>query len=166
MWVQTQQNQDQCRKSKRRVGKEKDWDGEREGCGQQKGGPGNGKSNKVGNHAALRSLLGSMVFNHLSLNHNNKPNLIVLAMPHSPNQPPWWGDTEGKEYYPGKRGNTPVDRSSTLVLLWQYLFQQCCCPSQTTKGLTRPDTLYCVYYSNVAESIYETNVVKYAAFIH
>lgn len=41
------------------------------------------------NHAALGCLLESLLLDHLGLNQDNNPKLVVPAIPHSPNQLPW-----------------------------------------------------------------------------
>lgn len=68
-------------------------------------------------HVALECLLGSIVFQHLILNQDNLTKPVVLAMPHSPNQLPWLGDTGGKEYFPWQAREHPIRQVKNLNIM-------------------------------------------------
>lgn len=59
------------------------------------------------NHVALECLLGSILFQQLSLNQDHHTKAVVLAMPHSPNQLPWLETQGERNPLPGKQGITP-----------------------------------------------------------
>lgn len=111
-----QQNWD--KKKQGEEGKGKDWIGEREVCQQEKKGQEMGKVIvRYEDHVALECLLGSIVFQHLSLNQDNLTKPVVLAVPHSPNQLPWSGDTGGKEYFPWQAREHPIRQVKNLNIM-------------------------------------------------
>lgn len=69
------------------------------------------------NHIALECLLGSILFQHLSLNQDHQTKPVVLAMPHSPNQLPWLGDTGRKEYFAWQAKEHPIRQVKDLNAL-------------------------------------------------
>lgn len=78
----------------------KDCIGEREVLQQEKKGQEMGKGIiSYENHVALECLLGSILFQHLSLNQDHQIKPVVLDIPYSPNQLPGLGDTGEKEYF-------------------------------------------------------------------
>lgn len=69
---------------------------------------------KYENHVALGCLLGSILFQHLSLNQDHQTRAVVLAMPHSPDQLPWLGDTGGKESFAWQAREHPIRQDKHL----------------------------------------------------
>lgn len=69
------------------------------------------------NHVALECLLGNILFQHLSLNQDHQTKAVVLAMPHSPNQLLWLGDTGGKESFAWQAREHPISQSKHLNIV-------------------------------------------------
>lgn len=80
-----------------------------------KKGTGNRKGDE--NHVALDCLLGSILFQHLSLNQDHQTKPVVLAMPHSPNQLLWLGHMGGKEYFPWQARKHPIRQVKHLNIV-------------------------------------------------
>lgn len=59
------------------------------------------------NHLALECLLGSILFQELSLNQDHQTKAAVVALAHSPKQLPWLETQGERNPLPGKQGISP-----------------------------------------------------------